>query len=154
MATRRKETASFSLFSRFPNTEAMLKTSKYNILTEKHTNKMISSSLISNICQPLQTLEITDCLSKPFIQRDRRRPPMEHLPGKRNVRLPLLRIIGRQRTENDLRAGACEADDMLCQFKHRKLVGVAQVDPVKESSVDIMRTIPSTKSSTYWKLRV
>jgi len=67
--------------------------------------------------RPLQTFPELD-----------RRLPVEDLPCQRDVRTPLLRIIGRQGLVDDLRARASDVDHRLGQLEQRELLRIADVD--------------------------
>src|SRR5581483_8287471 len=56
------------------------------------------------------------------------RLPAEELAGPRDVGLPHLRIVDRQRLEDDLALGAGDAEDRLGKVEERQLLRVSDVD--------------------------
>src|SRR5690606_31736500 len=71
--------------------------------------------------------------------------PAESLAGQRNVRLPNLWIVLRQRLEDDLALAAGELDDLPREVENRDLVGVYDVDGVghiaEEQAIDALHRI-------------
>ena len=103
------------------------------MLKEKHTNSIISNTFSNIIFFTLQTLKILNSPFQPFLKRHGWNPAVEFLLGKRDVRFTLFRIVGRQRTENDLRVGIGKADDLFGQLYHRKLIRITEVDWPRET---------------------
>src|SRR5688572_4379392 len=71
--------------------------------------------------------EVRDRLLQPRFELYRRLP-FQHLPGERNVRLALLRVVARQLPAHDLRARPGEPDHLLGELEDGGLAGIAQVD--------------------------
>src|SRR5690606_24118631 len=56
------------------------------------------------------------------------RLPSQQLPGKRNIRLPLFRIVLRQRLIHYLLPGACERYNLFCELFKGYLIRITNVD--------------------------
>src|ERR1043165_7069659 len=70
--------------------------------------------------------EICDGLLETFVELDRRLPAKAR-PRQGDVRLPLLRIVGRQRLETKTTPAAGLRDDFFRQLANGEFVGISEV---------------------------